>query len=498
MSNRFNLIDEPWIPIADVDRVSLRQVFSVSEYRALGGNPVQKIAVMKLLLAIAQSACTPKDEEQWRGLEPEGLARRCLAYLDQWHDRFYLYGSRPFLQMPEIARAEKQNYGAVLPEVSSGNTTVLSQVQVERPLADADKALLLLTLMAFALGGKKTDNSVVLSPGYAGKSNDKGKPSTGKAGPGMAFQGLLHSFLLGDSLLKTVWLNLLSEQQIVATNLYAGGLGRAPWEQMPDGEDCPVARQLKQSLMGRLVPLSRFCLLDEDGLHYSEGLAHADYNSGMVDPSVAVDFSTKKVRALWVNPEKRPWRELTALLHLLSQQKNQGFQCLQIDIGLRRAGYAGDILGLWSGGLSVSSNAGEQYIRGSDDYVESQVWLHSDALGEIWFAHLQAEMTALDDLSKALYGCVMGYFKALLVDAKQVAAQATHSFWELCERHAQDLLDACRSDEEGVRQRHELHLRFADAVNQSFDRYCPRDTARQIDAWARARPNLTKYLKQEA
>jgi CRISPR system Cascade subunit CasA len=38
MENRFNLIDEPWIPVADVGRVSLRQVFTNFEYRTLGGN----------------------------------------------------------------------------------------------------------------------------------------------------------------------------------------------------------------------------------------------------------------------------------------------------------------------------------------------------------------------------------------------------------------------------------------------------------------------------
>ena len=36
--NRFNLIDEPWLPVVDVGPVSLRQLFSHPEYRALGGN----------------------------------------------------------------------------------------------------------------------------------------------------------------------------------------------------------------------------------------------------------------------------------------------------------------------------------------------------------------------------------------------------------------------------------------------------------------------------
>src|SRR5690554_6480266 len=105
MENRYNLIDEPWLPIADVGRVSLRQVFSCPDYQALGGSPVQKVALLKLLLAIAQSACTPADEQAWRALGAQGLADRCLSYLEHWHGRFFLYGAKPFLQMPAIAAA---------------------------------------------------------------------------------------------------------------------------------------------------------------------------------------------------------------------------------------------------------------------------------------------------------------------------------------------------------------------------------------------------------
>lgn len=149
MENRFNLIDEPWIPIAGVGRASLKQIFANSDYRALGGNPVQKIALMKLLLAIAQAACTPADEYEWKALDAQGLAQQCLAYLEKWHECFYLYGEKPFLQMPAIASAAVQPFGAVLPQIATGNTTVLTQGQVDRALSDADKALLVLGLMGF-------------------------------------------------------------------------------------------------------------------------------------------------------------------------------------------------------------------------------------------------------------------------------------------------------------------------------------------------------------
>lgn len=498
MENRFNLIDEPWIPVADHGRVSLKQIFSNPEYRSLGGNPVQKIALMKLLLAIAQAEATPENEAEWKSLGAVGLMERCLVYLDKWHDRFYLYGEKPFLQMPAISSAKLQPYGAVLPEVSTGNTTVLSQVQLQRELDDGAKALLLLTLMGFALSGKKTDNSVVLTPGYAGKRNDKGKPSTGKPGPSVAHMGLLHSFLLGQDLQQTIWLNLFTLRQIEQMNIYPAGVGCAPWEVMPEGEDCDQAKQLKGSMMGRLIPLCRFCLLAEGGLHYSEGLAHPGYKEGVADPSVAISHSGKEPKALWVDPEKRPWRELTALLGFFGQSEAQGFQSWQVRCCLDRARDVVDIFSIWSGGLRVSSNAGEQYASGSDDFVESQVWLHSDILGESWFRQLKAEMDALDVLAKNLYGRIQGFFKEQTVDGSKVAPQGTQLFWQLCERDFQSLVDHCDQTDEHAIVRQKLRRRFAGYIQQAYDTFCPRETARQLDAWAKCRPNNSKYLKQEA
>lgn len=498
MENRFNLIDEPWIPVADHGRVSLRDIFSRTEYRSLGGNPIQKIALLKLLLAIAQAAATPKDEAEWKSLGADGLAQRCLNYLEQWHDRFYLYGDKPFLQMSAIKEAKIQPYGAVLPEVSTGNTTVLSQVQVERKLDDGAKALLLLTLMGFALSGKKTDNSVILTEGYAGKKNAKGKPSTGKPGPSVAHMGMLHTFLIGSSIEESLWLNLFTLKQLEQMLIYPEGVGVAPWEVMPAGEDCDTAKQLQQSLMGRLLALCRFCLLTENGVHYSEGVAHLGYKDGVVDPSMAINYSGKEPKALWVDPGKRPWRELTALLGFIDQSGSQGFQSWQVNMGLERTRDVVDEFSIWSGGLRVSSNAGEQYASGSDDFVESQVRLASGILGQNWFVQLKQEMDALDGLAKNLYGRVQGFFKEQTVDGSKVAPQATQLFWQLCERDFQKLVDHCDQTDTDAQERQKLRQSFAGYVHQAYDKFCPRETARQLDAWAKCRPNNSKYLKQEA
>ncbi len=490
IENRYNLIDEPWIPIVDVGRVSLRQLFSQPEYRALGGNPVQKIALTKLLLAIAQSAYTPEDDADWAALGADGLAEKCLAYLEQWHDRFYLYGEKPFLQMPAIKAAAIQPYGAVLAEVSTGNTTVLTQSQVEKTLTDADKAVLIVQLMGFGLGGKKTDNSIVLTPNYQGKFNDKGKPSTGKPSASIGFLGFLHNFLQGETLSASLWLNLFTRQQIGDLAVYPQGLGTAPWHDMPTGEDDALAQSLKGSLIGRLLPLSRFCLLHEDGVHYSEGIAHAGYKEGVADPSVSVDFTAKDPKAIWADPEKRPWRSLTALLSFFAHTGNKGSECHQLRLTMGRAKTKTPTIGIWSGGLRVSSNAGEQYVSGTDDFVESIIQLHSEILGERWFANLQLEMDELDKLSKIVYGATLNYFKSQNMENKDLAAQASNLFWQLCERQFQQLLDACDNPD----QARAMRPIFAQFVYKAYDSYCPNDTARQLDAWAKNRPNLAKYL----
>ena len=363
---------------------------------------------------------------------------------------------------------------------------------------DGEKALLLLVLMGFALSGKKTDNSVVLTSGYAGKQNDKGKPSTGKSGPSLEYKGLLHNFLFGLDVQKTLWLNLLTLRDMQSMNIYPEGLGSAPWECMPQGEDCAQARKLKASLMGRLVPLCRFCLLEEKGLHYTEGIDHPGYREGVFDPSIAINNSGKEVKVLWTNPNERPWRELTALLGFLRRSDIQGFQSWQVHLSVDRVrDITDDAFAVWSGGMRVSSNAGEQYVSGEDDFVESQVWLSSDNLGETWFEQLNEEVDALNELSKRLFGRVQKFFKEQKADGRKIAGQSTELFWQFCERDFQLLVDHCDQTGDAIIVRQQLRKRFAGYVHQAYDKFCPCGTARQLDAWARWRPNNSKYLKQE-
>ncbi len=515
LENRFNLIDEPWIPVIDKGRLSLRQIFSEAGNRGLGGNPLQKIVMTKLLLAIAQSACTPEDDEVLEAIETSDLAKKCLAYLEKWHDRFWLYGEKPFLQMPAIhgliARRKRKDLDAATnkagernaeasaqpkslgmgfyPDMPAENNTILTQYQVPKILSDADKALFVASLMNFALGGKRTEKNLdTLTDGYAGKTGSaKAAPSIGN------FIGYLHSILVGETIIDTLLLNLLSHERIKENAYWTSGLGTAPWEEMPKGEACPIAMRLKSSYMATLVSLSRFVLLEGVGIYYVEGLQYPSHKEGWREPSMAVNAQGATPKIKWIDPNKRPWRELVSLLAFMSAGGGQGYDSQFIRYGLVRFRSRYKRIGIWSGGLKVSTNAGDQSVKQDDDFVESLIFLDCAVLGELWYHQLQVEMDALDQLSKTVWAATNGFFKAQNMTDASLAGQASTLFWELCERSFQDLVDACAAPYDTKK----IRSVFAQSAIKAYDTFCPKESARQIDAWAKNRPNLINYLNPE-
>lgn len=490
--NSYNLIDEEWIPIANRGKVSLRTIFSQADLPNLGGNPVEKISLLKLLLSIAQASYTPKDDADWERLDADGMSKACLEYLEKWHDAFYLYGEKPFLQMPAVEKASTVPFGAAMPDIATGNTSVLTEISVEKELDNSQKALLLLTLMSFALGGKKTDNTCILTRSYTGKSNEKGKASTSPSGSSLAYMGLLHNFYMGKNIQETLYFNLLTQEDILEEKVFASDLGKAPWEEMPEGEDCPRAKDLKNSLQGRLIALCRFCLLTESAMHYTEGLKHLDYKAGMIDPSGAGNLFEKTPKVLWVNPDKRPWRSLTSLLSFLSESKKT-MDCLQLRLTLPRIKQKAEHIAIWSGGLSVSSNAGEQYVAGNNDYLESSIFIPIEFMDEESYLLFSSEMLELENISKILYSSVSKFYKELNLDknqTKEIANKACLIFWDLAEKKADLMFDACEKKISLLPIRKE----FVSCANKAFQSICQVETARQLEAFVVSEPNFSKYL----
>lgn len=512
VSNRFNLVDEKWIPVANYGLASLADIFSQSHFTALGGNPIQKIALTKLLLAITQAAYTPEDDEEWKRLGAKEMAMKALAYLKEKKDCFWLYGEKPFLQIPSIKKMvterkdkelKKAKKGAKeqealenscpkplgsghIPDLPSENNTVLTQLQVSPIETDAEKAVFLLSLMNFSLGGKRIEKGL---PPFS--QDCVSKTDSAKSGPSIGNHwGYLHSYLLGDRLRESIWLNIFTHKNIENNAYWTAGLGKPPWESMPESETCKVATALKNSYMGCLVGMCRFVLFEGAGVYYLEGLQYPSHKNGWREPSMSVLEEANGAKILWVDPNKRPWRSLTSILSFMSSTSTLGFDCQQIRIGLSRARLCGtERLGLWSGGLKVRANAGDQSVKGDDDFVESEFLLESSELGENWFLQLKANMVSIEDLADTVYACTKGFYKKQKAGGKDQAKQASNLFWQLAEQHFQSLINAC-----GNNTAENMRPIYAQIALKAYDTYCPKDTARQLDAWAASRPQLGKYF----
>lgn len=184
---------------------------------------------------------------------------------------------------------------------------------------------------------------------------------------------------------------------------------------------------------------------------------------------------------------------MTALLSFMGQNKNN-FTCLQLNIAMKRLKASGTF-SVWSGGIRVSSNAGEQYLSGTDDFVESEIQLSSAIFNDQsrFIARLNSAMEYMDKLSSFLWGRVNNYFRDLKVEGGIIAGQATSMYWQLCERSFQSLVNVCMEDSSGEKAETFKKIFLSNAYS-AYDRYCPNYTARQMEAWAR---NRLKYVENE-
>ncbi|MFZ6847316.1 hypothetical protein [Undibacterium sp. RuRC25W] len=99
-------------------------------------------------------------------------------------------------------------------------------------------------------------------------------------------------------------------------------------------------------------------------------------------------------------------------------------------------------------------------------------------------------MNELDKLSKIIYGSTLSYFKSQNMEAKGQASMASNLFWQLSERKFQALIDMCTNVDST-----KIRTLFAQFAHKAYDTHCSSDTSRQLDAWAKHRPNLGVYLK---
>lgn len=483
-TNSFNLIDEKWITTVDKGPVSLRDIFSDSTIKQLGGSTIEKLSIFKLLLSIAQAAYTPVDDDDWCSFSLEEMSSKICSYLDKHYNKFFLYSDdNPFLQFPVLSsKTELKPFSIVQPHVASGNTTVRTQSECSYEVDVSESARILISLMSFAFGGKQVDNTFSLTEGYC-------KKKSGRVGVGLSYLGYLHSYFLGNNLIETIKLNLLTNEDVISLNIFPSGIGTPLWEKMPEGEDDDIAKAYKQSLLGRLVGLGRFCLLEKNGLFLTEGFNCLDHQDGVCDPAVTIDKS--KLKAVWCDPDKAPWRSLPAILSFISVSQPSVI-CQQLQLCMKRVCQYPYPVAIWSLGQKVSSISGEFRVLGRDDSVDSVIWMdRGDIFSEAWYEVYASEIESLEQLSKMLCDAITGYLIELKKPkkTKEEASKYIHLFWESIEPFAQKISDSC----DDLEKRKVCRQRFAQIAKSVYDKACPCYTAKQLKAWSKHKLNTNKY-----
>ncbi len=300
---KFNLLEEPWIPVlrdGRVEEVSLGEVLLRAEgiQRLETPSPLEEAALHRLLLALLHRALGgPKDLDQALDWLEEGFPLEPVqAYLDRYHSRFYLFHEEaPFFQIPDLPEKDPLPWTKLLPERASGNNPTLFDHSTEDwvpPLSYAEAARALLVHQAFVPGGLLK---------RLGVTSAKGAPLAGAA-----------CFLaVGKTLRETLLLNLVA---------YEPQGDEALWELPPlrtqDVEGERTVWPLTGVARVYTWPSRGVRLLDE-----GQGVRFMAYGPGVRpeevafrDPMVAYRQGKNQVLPLRLSVERSFWRDFGALL----------------------------------------------------------------------------------------------------------------------------------------------------------------------------------------
>lgn len=500
-----NLTSDPWIPVVRTDGhaalVSLREAFVDGHaIRDLAVRPHERIALMRLLVCVAQAALDgPTDRTDWRTCA-ERLPAAASAYLDHWRHTFELFGKGPrFLQTPGIepSKEEKEGEddgaGGALSKLdltlASGNNSTLfdNAGGTERRFAPARVALMLLAFQNFSASGTSSQAR------WHGALSAR----IANAAPCLA-RSMLHTYRHADSLLWTLHANLLTKEQVAMLRV---AWGVPVWHAMPSGpKDTASAKNATQSYLGRLVPLSRLVYLADNGtVIWGQGLR---FDPEWREPAATVVIRKDKkgapVRAvLSASLDKSLWRELPAISAAVSFAGDSASGPLAL-AALDRGHEPCD---LWAGALVASSNAKlldtveAVYHLPAGMFVEHEQRLYQDGVRYAESRALalgKAVATYRRELNDELEGAK---FRERGLEVKRKAAM---HFWTAVEQHLAELLGVVEKNEllyaDGATRASWHRTAWGQATQtaarDAYELACPHTTPRQLRAYTLGQTTL--------
>ncbi len=320
MMSRYNLIEEPWIPVRDLDGVrkelGIREVFLTAENLSVleDPSPLVTAALHRFLLAVLYRALEgPCDPDEAKELFKEGLPKEKLQrYFEKWKGRFYLFDEKyPFGQTPGYepeVKGGKQKWRAwtvLASEHNADNAKVLFDhldVSESGMIQPKQAVKWLLACHTFVLGGGNSDFQYV------------------KDAPSASF---LMVIPVGKNLLDTLLYCLVPQNRKVMTN------DIPMWEREPEKMD-QLKKVVDRTELGyadlytwrsRSVRLKDKSLDGISEVAFASGIGYID--STAVDPMLAYKIIEMKGKEKEVNIKKRIavrldergiWREFDSLL----------------------------------------------------------------------------------------------------------------------------------------------------------------------------------------
>lgn len=168
MTNPFNLIDEKWVPCQRLDGSTgkyglIDLLTKAHEIKMLVYDlPMEKVALIRVLLAILHRNFGPASQADWQQLWKENIfnGKKLKAYFNEWHHRFNLFDEKyPFYQTTEINTEIRLiiacSFHLAVFHLSSGNNATLFDHHTEEDeiiLSPAGAARLLINAQSFAFG----------------------------------------------------------------------------------------------------------------------------------------------------------------------------------------------------------------------------------------------------------------------------------------------------------------------------------------------------------
>ncbi|MHB8523845.1 MAG: type I-E CRISPR-associated protein Cse1/CasA [Limisphaerales bacterium] len=487
-----NLTTDPWIPVLRADDchdVSLLEAFADRrEIADLSVRPHERIAMLRLLICIAQAALDgPTNEDEWRGCLEE--IPRCVAdYLAKWRHAFELFAEGPrFLQVSNLksAKTDDDDGNAVdkldLAFACGNNSTLFDNAGGStRSFTPAELARMLVTFQSFAPGGTTS---------YA---NWNGTATRRSAAPAVCIASSpLHAFIQKSNLLETIHANLLTKETFREHAGREAIWGQPVWHRMPVRPgDLP---ETTRSYLGRLVPVTRAVWLNDDKrtATLGEALVYPAFDKIFAEPSMTIVARDDKRVGLRADPSRAVWRQLAAVATLRRAGSLGG------PLGLRNVLDA-EAFDLWTGALVTHP----MQIAKLVDTVESAFHRVPLALTQAIGHQVYEEGLAhAERLASRLSRAVADYRRRLKDEIDRgegrkrglkLKAKAALHFWTAAENLVPELLRLITSPPPVQKARYQLAATawgkaLFNAALEAYDLACSHTTPRQLQAYVLGR-----------